>query len=183
VRLTEELDAAAAAAETHARPDESVEAILVAEPRPGERTFLCAFRARDGRSWLALDAEGAPIGDRDRVRAAVSIAALCEVAEENAGGGELEELRRRLASLRTIENPPGIEEAENAALELETAIGSAPRVASPDYLDGVAAATRRLELALGSEGDSPFTVALKQAVGAVEELAREVESQYKLPLS
>jgi hypothetical protein len=182
VSLAEELSRAAEEAARYAGAGEELVGVLPAEPTGG-RVYVCAFDGTAGRSWLALDGEGRPVRRRELVRDAVSIAALCEVAEEAAGGGELEELRRRLASLRTIENPPGIEEAENAALELETAIGSAPRVASPDYLDGVAAATRRLELALGSEGDSPFTVALKQAVGAVEELAREVESQYKLPLS
>ena len=47
------------------------------------------------------------------------------------------------------EQPDGIEEAEEAALALERAIGAPPRVASPAYLDAVGAATRRLELALG----------------------------------
>lgn len=180
--LTEELDAAAAAARTYAAPDESVEAILVAEPHPGERTFVCAYGGPDGRTWLALDPESSPITDRHRVRSAVSIAALCEVAEDSAGGGQLEELRQRLVSVRLTENPPGIDEAETAARELEHAIGPAPRVASPAYLDGVAAATRKLELALGNEGESPFTVALQQAVAVVEELARDVEEAYKLPL-
>jgi hypothetical protein len=183
VGLTEELAAAAVAAQAHAGAGETVGAILVAEPQPRERTYLCAYDGATGRSWLALDADGRPVTDRNRVRAAVSIAALCEVAEDQAGGGELEELRRSLVTLRLTESPPGIEEAETAALELETAIGAPPRVASAAYLDEVASATRRLEVALGSEGESPFTVALQQAVGAVEELAREVEAEYKLPLT
>jgi hypothetical protein len=183
VGLTEELDAAAAAAQAHAADGESVGAILAAEPHPGERTFLCAYEGQAGRTWLAFDGDGRPVTDRGRVRAAVSIAALCEVAEEQAGGGELEELRRRLVGLRLTENPAGIDEAEAAALALEAAIGAPPRLATPEYLDGVAAATRRLELALGSDGESPFTVALQQAVGVVEELARDVESQYKVPLT
>ena len=152
-------------------------------PHPGERTFICALEGPAERTWLAIDIDGGPITDRGRLRAAISIAALCEVAEEQAGGGELEELRGRLVSLRLTESPPGIEEAESAALALESAIGAPPRVASPAYLDAVAAATRRLEAALGSEGESPFTVALQQAVGAVEELTREIESAYKLPLT
>jgi len=183
VGLTEELDAAAVAAQAHAAPGETVGAILAAEPHPGERTFVCAFESPAERTWLAIDIDGGPITDRGRLRAAISIAALCEVAEEQAGGGELEELRGRLVSLRLTESPPGIEEAESAALALESAIGAPPRVASPAYLDAVAAATRRLEAALGSEGESPFTVALQQAVGAVEELTREIESAYKLPLT
>jgi hypothetical protein len=43
-------------------------------------------------------------------------------------------------------------------------------------------ATRRLERALGDAGASPFAEAMQQAVGAVEELTREVESGYKRPL-
>jgi hypothetical protein len=183
VGLTEELAAAAAIAEAHAGDGEALDAILVAEPRPGERTYLCAFAAPSGRSWLAFDSDGRAVKDRNRVRAAVSIAALCEVAEDHAGGGELERLRQSLVGLRLTENPPGLDAAEAAAAELEATIGSPPRVASPGYLDGVAAAARRLEVALGSEGESPFTVALQQAVGVVDELARDVEATYKLPLS
>jgi hypothetical protein len=182
VGLTEELDAAAATARTYAAPEESVAAILIAEPHPGERTFVCAYSGPEGRTWLAFDGEHSPVTDRHRLRSAVSIAALCEVADDSAGGGQLDELRQRLVGLRLTENPPGIDEAETAARALEHAIGPAPRIASPEYLDGVAAATRRLEFALGNEGESPFTVALQQAVAVVEELARDVEGAYKLPL-
>src|SRR5204863_384382 len=151
-------------------------------PRAGERTYLCSYSVGSGRTWVALDEGGGPVTSRKRVREAVSIAALCEVAEESAGGGELEDLRRKLLALRMSEAPPGIEEAEAAALALETAIGSPPRIASPTYLDAVGAATRRLEEALGSEGGSPFAVAMQQALGAVDELRKEVESGYKLVL-
>jgi hypothetical protein len=128
-----------------------------------------------------LEADGRPVDDRTRVRAAVSIAALCEIADENAGGGDLSELRSRLLSLRLTEHPAGVEEAEEAALALEVAVGSPPRVASVAHLDAVGAATRRLERALG-DGPSPFAAAMQQALNAVEELTREVESRYKLPL-
>ena len=60
---------------------------------------------------------------------------------------------------------------------------SPPRVASPQYLDELGAATRRLEQALGDSGNSPFAVAMQQALASVEELAKEVESQYKVPLT
>ena len=105
------------------------------------------------------------------------------VAEESAGGGRLDELRERLVSLRLTENPPGIDEAEEAALELERALEPAPRLARPEYLDTVGAATRKLERALGDETSSPFTLAMRVAVGAVEELAQEVERNYKLALT
>ena len=84
--------------------------------------------------------------------------------------------------LRLTENPEGIDEAEDAALALEGAIGSPPRVATPAYLDEVGAATRRLEQALGTNGVSPFAEAMKQGVAAVEALTLEVEGAYKRPL-
>jgi hypothetical protein len=182
VPLTEDLAGIAAAATVHLEAGEEVEAILATEAAPGERTYLCALAGPQGRSWLAFGADRAPLTSRSRVREAASIAAICEVAEESAGGGRLEELRNRLHALRLTENPPGIDEAEAAAHALETTIEAPPRVASPAYLDSLGAATVRLERALGN-GESPFTAAMRQAVGAVEELAHEVESHYKLPLT
>ena len=79
----------------------------------------------------------------------MSIIALSELAEENAGGGDLQELSEQLVAIRLTENPEGIEEAEEAALELERAIGTPPRLAEPGFLDRVGAAARRLEAALG----------------------------------
>jgi hypothetical protein len=184
VALVEELERIAAAAAGHAGADERLTGVLAAEAEPGERLYLCSFEDGDGvRSWLALDPEGAPVADRAAVRDAVSIAALCELAAEAAGGGDLEELRARLVALRLSENPPGIDEAEEAALELERAIGAEPRVATPAYLDGVGAATRRLEHALGESAMSPFAETMKHGIGAVEALADEVQRTYKLALS
>ena len=65
-----------------------------------------------------LDARGRVVEDRALVRDAVSIVTMCELAEEAAGGGDLDELRSRLVALRLTENPPGIDEAEEAAIEL-----------------------------------------------------------------
>ena len=178
--LAEELERIAALAAEHAEPGEGVSAVLAAEPAEGVRVYVCAFESRDEeRTWLALDESGRPIEERSSVREAVSIAALCEIAAEAAGGGDLEDLRAQLLSLRLSEQPPGIEEAEEAALQLERAVGSAPRVASPGYLDDVGAATRRLEQALGSDGASPFAETMTQAIGAVDALTKEVERNYK----
>jgi hypothetical protein len=116
------------------------------------------------------------------VRRTASIAAMCELAEESAGGGELDELRDRLVTIRLTESPDGIEEAEEAALALQHVIGAPPRVANPGYLDRVGAATRRLELALGDPGSSPFAEAMKAGMGSVEEFSADVESHYKRPL-
>jgi hypothetical protein len=180
--LSEELSGVAEAAEAFAQPGESVVGVLAAEPSTGERVYLCAFAGADGRSWLAVDDAGRPIENRTLVREAVSIAALCELAGDTAGGGELEELRARLVALRLTEAPEGIEEAEDAALALEAAIGAPPRLASPGYLDSVGAATRRLERALGTNGASPFAEAMKQGAAAVEALTAEVEGSYKRAL-
>ena len=180
--LDQELERIAAAASVHAAPGEEVAAVLVAEPASGRRVYLCAFEGGETRTWLALDGDAEPVDDRHLVRDAASIAALCEVAAEVAGGGDLEELRSQLVALRIRESPPGIEDAEAAALELEQVLGAAPRLASPAFLDEVGAATRRLEATLGDDGPSPFAEAMRNAVGVVNGLADEVERTYKRPL-
>jgi hypothetical protein len=182
VALTQDLRRIAEAAGRFTTPGDEVVGIVPAEPSSGARSYLCAYRNEDGAtSWLVLDAEGKPVTDRVRIREAVSIAALVELAEETAGGGDLEELRSQLVALRLTENPAGIEEAEEAAIALEEAIGAAPRVATPERLDEIGAATLRLERALGDSG-SPFTVAMRQATPTVDELTRDVEGAYKVPL-
>jgi len=182
VALSEELARIAAAATTFSAPNEALAGVIAAEPAGRERVFLCSFENDGTRSWLVLDERGEPVESRAYVREAVSIAALCEVAEESAGGGRLEELRRELVRLRLTEAPEGIEEAEAAALELERTLDPPPRVATAAYLDRLGAATRRLESALGDARGSPFAAAMQQALGVVEELASDVESAYKVEL-
>lgn len=180
MELSEQLASIAAAARGFAEPDEELAAVIPAEPATGIRVYLCAYGGEgENKSWLALDQEGRPIESRSLLRDAVSIAATCEVAEEVAAGGSLEELRSQLVALRLTENPPGIAEAEDAAVELERTVGVLPRVASPAYLDDIGAATRRLEQALGEIGRSPFVDALKQAVDTVDELSKGVEANYR----
>jgi hypothetical protein len=183
VELQAELDAIAAAAAPHGAPGEALSGVLPTEPEPGQRVYLCSFDGAGSRSWLALDAGGQPLRDRRLVRAAVSIAALCELAEEAAGGGRLEELRAQLLSLRLTENPEGIEDAEEAALALERTIGAPPRLATPAHLDAIGVATRRLEHALGEMAGSPFAAAMQQAIAVVGELETDVLGGYKLELS
>lgn len=177
-----ELEGIAAAAERFAAPVESLSGVLATEPSPGTRVYLCAFESAEGRSWLALDEAGEPVERRALVRDAASIAALVELAADAAGGGQLEELRSQLVSLRLRENPPGINEAEEAALELERTLGAPPRLATPALLDDIGAATRRLELALGAPAGSPFAEAMKAGTAAVDALVAEIEAHYKASL-
>jgi hypothetical protein len=178
VDLHADLERIAAAAAGLAGPGEELGGVIPTEPEAGRRVYLCAYSG-SARTWTALDGQGRPVGERSVVRAAVSIAALCELAEESAGGGKLEELRRELVALRLTEQPEGIEEAEAAALALEQTIQPPPRVASEQYLDAVGAAVRRLELALGGGLSSPFAEAMTQGVGVVSELEREVLGGYR----
>ena len=120
--------------------------------------------------------------DRNRIRETVSIAALCEIADESAAGGDLEGLRSQLLSVRVTENPPGIGEAEEAAHALEATLAPPPRLATPAYLDAVGEATMRLERALGESSSSPFAEAMRLARVAVEELTEEVERNYRAEL-
>ena len=182
MRLEEELAAASEAARAHAADGEELAAVIPAEPGEGARVYLCAYARGEKRMWLALDSSGRPIADRVLVRDAVSIAAMCELAEESAGGGDLGELRARLVELRLTENPEGIDDAEVAAAELQAALRPAPRVASVAYLDSVGFAAGRLEEALGEVGGSPFAESMKGGIAAADELADDVERGYKGPL-
>jgi hypothetical protein len=177
VPLSEELEQAAAAVSSRGE----VSAVLAAEPASGRRAYLVAFGEGDDRTWLVLDAALHPVADRERVREVASIVVLSELAGELAGGGQLEELRTKLAEVRITESPPGIEEAEVAALELERAIGAPPIVASPAYLDAVGARTRALEEALGEQG-SPFASSLAASSGTVEAFVAEVETRHLVAL-
>jgi hypothetical protein len=184
VALSDELGRIAALAEAHAGPGDEVSGVIATEPVPGEYVYLCAFDDADGRrSWLAVRDDGTPVASRAAVRQAVSIAALCEVASDAAGGGDLDALIARLAELRQRESPPGIEEAEEAARALRSVLSEPPQLATPQRLDEIGAATRRLEQELDPTASSPFASTLRASQDAVAELQREIEAGYRLPLS
>ena len=181
--LAEELSAAADAATRLLETGESLLAVIPAEPSDGLRLYLCAFEQAEQRSWLVLDASHRPVADRALVREAASIVAICELAEESAGGGDVTELLQRLDELRRRENPEGIDEAHAAAVALARALGEAPRVADPGYLDRVGQAATALESALGESGGSPFAEAMRTGMAIVESVAEDVEQGYRLPLA
>ena len=83
--LEQDLRRIAEAAARQAADGEDVAGIVPAEPAGGLRLYVCAYGREDATSWLVLDATGVPVSDRALVRDAVSIAALCELAEEAAG--------------------------------------------------------------------------------------------------
>ena len=180
--LADELERTAAAAAPLA-DGRRVAAVLPAEPAAGDRRYVCAFEDAEGaRAWLVLDEEGHAMHDRRDVRDAVSIAVLCEVAEETAFPGDLDELRGQLVALRLTEAPEGIEEAENAALALQHVIGSPPQVATPARLETIGEAARRLERALDPTAPSLFAAAMRSAVEVADALWRDVETAYLAPL-
>jgi hypothetical protein len=180
--LTADLERIASAAEGYANGEVLV-AVLAAEPAEGVRRYLCAFEGvADERTWLAVDDAGAPVTSRRDVCDTASIAALCEVAEECAFPGDLDELRAQLVALRIAEQPAGIDEAEDAARALQHALGAPPSLATPARLDSIGVAVRRLERALDPAAPSPFAAAMQSSQGAVEKLVDEVENGYRLSL-
>jgi hypothetical protein len=177
MELADELAAVARA--TASRGE--VTGVLAAEPSSGRRLYLVALGDGGDTQWLVVDREGHADDRREDVRATASIIALCELAADLAGGGDLAGLQQQLTQLRIVENPEGIEEAEEAAAALERVVGQPPRVASPAYLDEVGAATAALERALGDHS-SPFSAALRAGTGAVDEFVRDVERGYLVEL-
>jgi hypothetical protein len=181
--LADDLDRIAAAAAAQAVDGETVAAVLAAEPAAGARTYVCAFDGgASGRTWLALRDDGSPVTERRALLDAVSIIALCEIAAESAAGCDLDELQAQLVSLRLVEQPDGIEEAEAAVLALQRELGSPPQLATPARLDAIGVATRRLELALDPLAGSPFAGAMRVAQDAVDALVRDIEAGYRIDL-
>jgi hypothetical protein len=183
VSLTADLERHAAAAERLAAPEERLAGVVAAEPLEVGRVYLCAYEAGEAQRWLALDHSERPVADLRAVRNAAQLAGLCEIAAESAGGEQLDELRLRLAELRETDRPLGIEEAEAAAAAVANRLADEPRVATTAFLDELGALARELERALGTDAASPFAQALQQALPAVEELAADVERNYKGPLA
>jgi hypothetical protein len=182
--LEDEIRRASELAAAHLGDGDAVSGVLATEPEPGVRVYVCSIDGADGtRAWLGVRGDGSAVSSRAELRAAVSIAALCEVAVDSAAGGDLDGVIASLADLREREAPEGIEDAEAAARALREVIGEPPQLATPERLDAIGAATRRLEQELDPAGASPFSAALRAAQGAVSELQREVEAGYLVELT
>ena len=110
--LERDLRRIAEAAARHAGDGEEVAGIVPAEPANGLRLYVCVYRAEAATSWLVLDATGVPVSDQALIRDAVSIAALCEVAEEAAG---VEPDSARVASPALLDDLGGDKGSEVAA--------------------------------------------------------------------
>jgi hypothetical protein len=95
VALDRDLRRIAEAAGSFASLGEEVTGIVPTEPSNGLRLYVCAYGNEEATGWLVLDATGVAVQDRALVRDAVSIAALCEVAEDAAG---IERIGPRVAS-------------------------------------------------------------------------------------
>jgi hypothetical protein len=117
VKLEYDLRRIAEAAGALAGEGEEVAGILPTEPAGGIRLYVCAYGNGEETSWLVLDATGVVVEDRILVHDAVSIAALCEVAEEAAG---IEPEGPRLASPAVLD-----ELGASAGPELAAAIEGA----------------------------------------------------------
>ena len=183
VSLEADLARIAEAAAAYAEDNETLVGVVPAEPSERLRLYLCAYQLSSGEtSWMVLDDEAKPVFERNLVREAASIAVLCEFASETAGGGDLDELRSQLAQLRETEDMEGIDEAEQAVNALQAVIGSPPVLATPQRLDAIGEATRRLEEALGESADSPFTHAMRGAAESVQAFTADVEATYKRDL-
>jgi hypothetical protein len=183
VAIEDELARARSLAAGYVGDGDAVSGVLASEPSPGDRTYVCSVDAADGkRSWVAVRADGSAVRSRSELRAAVSVAAMCEIAVDAAAGGDVDQLIASLVDLREREAPEGIELAEARARELRDVLGEVPQLASPARLDAIGAAVRTLELELDPSAPSAFALAMRGAQGAVAELQREIEAGYLLEL-
>jgi len=120
VDLDRDLRRIAEAAGTFAAEGEEVAGIVPTEPGNGIRLYVCAFGAEQETSWLVFDATGVAVEERSLVHDAVSIAALCEVAEEAAG---IEPDAPRIASPARLDELGG-KAPEEVAAALRAADGT-----------------------------------------------------------
>jgi hypothetical protein len=165
--LERELETTLAAAGRHARAGEHAVAVMATAPAAGARIYVVAFAAGDDLGYVALDGMGAPVTDRRLVKDAVALAALAERAEEVSGATAAEELVARFGEAAAVLRRMGDKEGADAAEAVIAAAGgladaaSGPRVATPQFLDRMAALAAELAAAL--DGFVPHAERLPEA--------------------
>jgi MoxR-like ATPase len=170
--LVAQLEAARDAASQLAAEGEQVVAVLAAEPGSDALVFVCAYEGAGELSYLGLDTTHQPVTDLRLVREAVTVVALAERAEEVSTATSGDELRDGFARVAQALRAAGREqeaasaEAVVARLDELAGVVEGPRVASPGYLDRVAASAGNL----GAAADGYAVVAqnLADQVGSGE---------------
>ncbi len=147
-----EVTRAAAWAAAFAAPGEEVVAVLPTELGRRGRLYLCALRRAGDEeaplAWVALDGDGAVVGDEAVVREAASLAALCETAEEAAAVLVADEIATTAERALAFDGlPDGLAGALAATADAARELGRVSegvRVARAPYLDEVAERQRGL---------------------------------------
>jgi hypothetical protein len=162
VELERELRRIADAAIRHAAEGEELTGIVPAEPGSGVRVYVCAFaneRRLDG-AHQGAEASASPVPG-----AGVSQDTTWLVLDADGRPVDDRSLVRGAVSIAALYELA--EEAMGASAE-------EPRVATPAELDALGAA---------AEDPQAFVAAMKNATGTVDELVKDVERGYKVPLS
>jgi hypothetical protein len=152
--LEAELEQALAAAARLAPADRPPNAILPAEPHSGTRVYLAAFGGDEEIRYLAVDGDGNPVTDRTLVRDTVAMLALAERADEVSGAVAAEELEAAFAAATAELGDAGLAAERDAAEAVRSAVAAlaaeaaGPRVATPAYLDRIAACAAQLSQTL-----------------------------------
>ncbi len=128
--------------------------MLPAEPHAGARVYLAAFGAGEDVRYLAVDAKGDAVTDRVLVRDTVTMLALAERADEVSGAVAAEELEGAFTTAVAELEAAGLAGERDAADAVRRAVAAlaaaaaGPRVATPAYLDRIAACAGELSAAL-----------------------------------
>jgi len=148
-----------------------VVAVLPAEPGVGALVYLVAFDRQGELTYLALDEGYRPVDDRRLVRDAVAMLALAERAEEVAGAAVAEELAAALEASAAELDAGGyaaVAAAARGAAARAAAldqVAQGPRVATPAYLDRLAATALELGAALAAYEIELSSVGSDEAAG------------------